>query len=106
MCGCLPTSARTDGGALPSDGKLTLAPAASEGRPGRVDLRVPDLSGAAHSQRTASMSALRRSERRSPKPALGKLKPSLRDDPNCSVIATDPDSAGWQSAQQAFWRLA
>ena len=35
-----------------------------------------------------------------------KLKPYLRDDPNRIVIATDPDSAGWQSAQRAFWRLA
>ena len=36
----------------------------------------------------------------------GKLKPYLRRDPNRIVIATDPDSAGWQSAQRAFWRLA
>ena len=35
-----------------------------------------------------------------------KLKPYLRDDPDRIVIATDPDSAGWQSAQRAFWRLA
>ena len=35
-----------------------------------------------------------------------KLKPYLRDDPSRIVIATDPDSAGWQSAQRAFWRLA
>src|SRR4051794_2784073 len=36
----------------------------------------------------------------------GKLKPYLRKDPNRIVIATDPDSAGRQSAQRAFWRLA
>lgn len=35
-----------------------------------------------------------------------KLKPYLREDPSHIVIATDPDSAGWQSAQRAFWRLA
>ncbi len=35
-----------------------------------------------------------------------KLKPYLRDDPDRIVIATDPDSAGWQAAQRAFWRLA
>ena len=35
-----------------------------------------------------------------------KLKPYLSDDPSRIVIATDPDSAGWQSAQRAFWRLA
>ena len=35
-----------------------------------------------------------------------KLKPYLRDDPTRIVIATDPDSAGWQAAQRAFWRLA
>jgi DNA primase catalytic core len=35
-----------------------------------------------------------------------KLKPHLRDDPNRIVIATDADSAGWQAAQRAFWRLA
>ena len=35
-----------------------------------------------------------------------KLKPYLSDDPSHIVIATDPDSAGWQSAQRAFWRLA
>lgn len=35
-----------------------------------------------------------------------KLKPYLRTDPSRIVIATDPDSAGWQSAQRAFWRLA
>src|SRR3954452_3729069 len=36
----------------------------------------------------------------------GKLKPYLRKDANRIVIATDPDSAGRQSAQRAFWRLA
>jgi DNA primase catalytic core len=35
-----------------------------------------------------------------------KLKPYLREDPTQIVIATDPDSAGWQSAQRAYWRLA
>lgn len=35
-----------------------------------------------------------------------KLKPYVSDDPSRVVIATDPDSAGWQSAQRAFWRLA
>ena len=35
-----------------------------------------------------------------------KVKPYLRDDPNRIVIATDPDSAGWQAAERAFWRLA
>jgi DNA primase catalytic core len=35
-----------------------------------------------------------------------RLKPYLRDDPHRLVIATDPDVAGWQSAQRAFWRLA
>lgn len=35
-----------------------------------------------------------------------KLQPYLREDPCRIVIATDPDSAGWQSAQRAFWRLA
>jgi DNA primase catalytic core len=35
-----------------------------------------------------------------------KLRPYLREDPSHIVIATDPDSAGWQSAQRAFWRLA
>jgi DNA primase catalytic core len=35
-----------------------------------------------------------------------KLKPYLRDNPHRLVIATDPDPAGWQSAQRAFWRLA
>jgi DNA primase len=34
------------------------------------------------------------------------LKPHLGEDPSRIVIATDPDSAGWQSAQRAFWRLA
>jgi DNA primase catalytic core len=34
-----------------------------------------------------------------------KLKPHLSEDPSRIVIATDPDSAGWQSAQRAFWRL-
>ncbi|ABL81094.1 DNA primase catalytic core, N-terminal domain [Nocardioides sp. JS614] len=34
------------------------------------------------------------------------LKPHLREAPSNIVIATDPDSAGWQSAQRAFWRLA
>ena len=35
-----------------------------------------------------------------------KLKPYLRDNPHRLVIAMDPDSAGWQSAERAFWRLA
>jgi DNA primase catalytic core len=35
-----------------------------------------------------------------------KLKPHLREDPSHIVIATDPDSAGWQLARRAFWRLA
>ena len=35
-----------------------------------------------------------------------KLRPYLREDPSGVVIATDPDAAGWQSAQRAFWRLA
>jgi DNA primase catalytic core len=35
-----------------------------------------------------------------------RLKPHLGEDPSRIVIATDPDSAGWQSAQRAFWRLA
>jgi DNA primase catalytic core len=35
-----------------------------------------------------------------------KLNPHLREHPGRIVIATDPDSAGWQSAQRAFWRLA
>ena len=35
-----------------------------------------------------------------------KLKPYLRKDPTRIVIATDPDPAGWQSAQRAFWRLS
>jgi DNA primase catalytic core len=30
----------------------------------------------------------------------------LLHDPDRIVIATDPDAAGWQSAQRAFWRLA
>ena len=34
-----------------------------------------------------------------------KLKPYLGEDPCRIVIATDPDAAGWQSAQRAFWRL-
>jgi DNA primase catalytic core len=35
-----------------------------------------------------------------------RLKPYLREDPGRIVIATDPDSAGWLSAQRAFWQLA
>ena len=35
-----------------------------------------------------------------------KLKPYVGDDPSRIVIATDPDAAGWQAAQKAFWRLA
>lgn len=35
-----------------------------------------------------------------------KLKPYLREDPDRIVIATDPDSAGWQAAERVFWRLA
>jgi len=35
-----------------------------------------------------------------------QLKPYWRDDPSRIVIATDPDAAGWRSAQRAFWRLA
>jgi DNA primase catalytic core len=35
-----------------------------------------------------------------------QLRPYLRDDPARVVIATDPDRAGWQSAQRAFWRMA
>ncbi|GAB2731687.1 MobF family relaxase [Nocardioides pakistanensis] len=35
-----------------------------------------------------------------------KLKPLLNDEPNRVVIATDPDAAGWLSAQRAFWQLA
>lgn len=35
-----------------------------------------------------------------------RLRPYLRENPSHIVIATDPDSAGWQSAQRAFWRLA
>ncbi|KRA37908.1 MULTISPECIES: MobF family relaxase [unclassified Nocardioides] len=34
-----------------------------------------------------------------------KLKQYVGDDPNRIVIATDPDAAGWQSAQKAFWQL-
>jgi DNA primase catalytic core len=39
-------------------------------------------------------------------PRAARLKPYLREDPSRIVIATDPDTAGWQSAQRAFWRLA
>ena len=35
-----------------------------------------------------------------------KLKPFLKVEPSRVVIATDPDEAGWLSAQRAFWQLA
>jgi DNA primase catalytic core len=35
-----------------------------------------------------------------------KLKPFLKVEPSRVVIATDPDDAGWLSAQRAFWQLA
>jgi hypothetical protein len=35
-----------------------------------------------------------------------KLKPILKVEPSRVVIATDPDDAGWASAQRAFWQLA
>ena len=35
-----------------------------------------------------------------------KLRPYLSRTPDQLVIATDPDQAGWQSAQRSFWRLA
>jgi DNA primase catalytic core len=35
-----------------------------------------------------------------------RLKSLWREDPRNIVVATDPDKAGWLSAQRAFWRLA
>jgi DNA primase catalytic core len=35
-----------------------------------------------------------------------KLKAFLKVEPSRVVIATDPDDAGWLSAQRAFWQLA
>jgi len=35
-----------------------------------------------------------------------QLKPCFATDHSRIVIATDPDTAGWLSAQRAFWRLA
>ncbi len=35
-----------------------------------------------------------------------QLRRYFREDPSRIVIATDPDTAGWKSAQRAFWQLA
>ena len=35
-----------------------------------------------------------------------KLKPFVTADPDNVIIATDQDSAGWESARRTFWRLA
>ena len=35
-----------------------------------------------------------------------RLRPYVRRNPDQLIIATDPDEAGWKSAQSAFWRLA
>lgn len=35
-----------------------------------------------------------------------QIRPYFRENPSRIVIATDPDPAGWKSAQAAFWQLA